>query len=122
MLDAKINRIQDLCGGKVEVEFQQALEKVIENINDPAFAKGAARKIRIDITMKPAALAADKTVDVLVDVHTTMPKRATKRTIAWIGKTNDGQAALFNDDPDQVKMFTDLRPGFSCAPAPEAQA
>ena len=110
MLDSKVSRISDLCGGKADVEFAQALAKVVENINDPTYSKGAARRIRVDVILKPSSVESDKTTDVTIDVQTTLPRRAAKRSIAWIGKTKDGQGALFNDDPDQTKMFRDLAP------------
>lgn len=108
MLDAKVQRISDLCGGKADIDFREMLEKVIANINDPKYPAGDVRKISISATFYPDP--ANKTIEVAVQTGCTLPKKVARKAITFIGKTPDGQMGLFTEDPDQTKLFNDLMP------------
>lgn len=49
----KITSISDIGGGVAEEQFNRSLNKVIENIEDPATEPTNVRKITLEITIKP---------------------------------------------------------------------
>lgn len=108
MLDAKVQRISDLCGGKSDIDFREMLGKVIENINDPKYPGGEVRKITMSIVFYPDP--ANKTIEVAVQTGCVLPKKVARKAITFIGKGEDGQVGLFTEDPDQTKLFNDLMP------------
>jgi len=109
MLDAKIKKISDLCGGKADTDFAGALREVIDNMADPKCDSKAMRRISIDVFFKQDPR--NGTVDIVLETTTKLAKPGGRRSIAFIGKGHDGQLGLFTDDPDQVAMFNQLADG-----------
>jgi hypothetical protein len=109
MMDAKISRLSDVCGGKVDIDFRELLAKCIENINDMAYNPAAVRKINFTVQLYPDP--ATKTVTLTMESSCTLPKKGVRKTMVYIGKGQDGQMGLFTEDPDQVNMFKQLAAG-----------
>lgn len=108
MLDAKIQRVSDLCGGKADIDFREMLGKVIDNINDVKYPAGDVRKITMAIAFYPDP--ANKTIEVAIQTGCSLPKKVARKAITFIGNDTNGQVGLFTEDPDQIKMFNDLAP------------
>lgn len=117
MIDSKINKISDICGGKVNDDFSNALREVVANMNEPKCSPDAVRKITLEVTFKKDPR--NGLVDVGLDTSIKLAKQAGRRSMAYFGKGNDGQMGLFMDDPDQATMFHDLENQMSQKPREE---
>lgn len=106
MIDAKISRISDLCGGKADIDFRQALAEVVDNFGDASCDLKAVRRIVITVGFRPAPRG--KQVEIEVDTVTKLAKQGARRSFAYFGLGQDGQLGLFAEDPDQIKMFNEL--------------
>lgn len=109
MIDSKISRIQDIAGGKADTEFATALREVVQNMNDANCDPRTVRRITMTVSFKQDPR--NGLVDVELDTAVKLAKKASKRSLAYIGKGSDGQMGLFLDDPDQVAMFDNLSNG-----------
>jgi hypothetical protein len=106
MIDAKIKKISDLCGGKPDMDFKQALAQVIENLGDAKCDAKAARRIVMTMGFYPDP--ASKIVAIEVDTVCKLAKQGARRSLVYYGAGQDGQLGLFNEDPDQTQMFNDM--------------
>jgi hypothetical protein len=106
MIDSKIARISDICGGKADDDFAGALREVVQNMGDPKCDSKAVRRITLDVSFRQDPR--NGMVDVGLDMTVKLAKQGGRRSLAYIGKGNDGQMGLFMDDPDQANMFNQL--------------
>ena len=104
--DGKVQRLQDLNGGAAEIEFREALAKVVENLNDQKCDGKTVRKINMAVSFHPDPRT--QTVSIEIETTTKLAKRANRSTVAFMGKGSDGQLGLFMEDPAQTKMFQQL--------------
>jgi hypothetical protein len=109
MLDAKISRMEDVCGGRADLDFSQALGQVIENLNDQKCDAKSVRKIMMTVSFYPDPQ--NNVVSMELETTVKLAKKGARRALAFIGKGNDGQMGLFTEDPAQIKMFNQLMPG-----------
>jgi|WetSurMetagenome_2_1015567.scaffolds.fasta_scaffold163316_3 hypothetical protein len=109
--DGRIQRLSDLNGGDAEIQFRTALGQVIENLNDQKCDGKTARKISMVVSFHPDPRT--QTLQIEIETSTKLAKRANRCTTVFMGKGADGQLGLFNDDPQQTKMFADLQKDMS---------
>lgn len=109
MLDSKIGRVSDICGGKIDAEFRDMLEKIIQNMKDPNYDKNATRKMTFVVTLKPDPTS--NMIGLTLDADLSLPKKGSRKSFAYIGKGQNGQIGLFTDDPDQTNLFKQLADG-----------
>ena len=60
--DGKVQRLQDLNGGAAEIEFREALAKVVENLNDQKCDGKTVRKINSGFITKVRSIKAENSV------------------------------------------------------------
>lgn len=106
MIDSKIARITDVCGGKADDDFAGALREVISNMKDPKCDSRTVRRITMTVSFKQDPK--NEIVDIELDTTVKLAKQGARRSLAYIGKGGDGQMGLFMDDPDQANMFNQL--------------
>jgi len=106
MIDSKIARITDVCGGKADDDFASAVRDIVSNMNDPKCDSRTVRRISMTVSFKQDPR--NGMVDIELDTTVKLAKQGARRSMAFIGKGNDGQMGLFMDDPDQANMFNQL--------------
>ena len=111
MIDSKITKLSEICGGKVDVDFKELLEKCLENISDNNFNPTAVRKINFSLSLHPDV--ATKTITMSLESACSLPKKGSRKSIAYFGKGQDGQMGLFIDDPDQSNIYDHMHNNIS---------
>jgi hypothetical protein len=104
--EGKVQRLSDLNGGAAEIEFREALAKVVENLNDQKCDGKTVRRINMAVSFHPDPRT--QTVSIEIETTTKLAKKANRSMVAFMGKSVDGQLGLFTEDPAQTKMFQQL--------------
>lgn len=102
--------LETVADGRLEERFQQAMDEVLENIQDPTKKTDTMRKITIELKMTPTDELRER-VATQLNVKTKLAPPKPVESPMWTGRreTEDGEeelvAVVF--DPRQRDMFTD---------------
>ena len=95
--------LDELGRGAVIEMFDEALEQVLDNIDNPNTEPSKKRKIVVEVSMKP-----DKTRSVVetdVSVKTTLAAPKPLETLLHVSRSADGSIIATENDPEQMEMF-----------------
>lgn len=98
--------IDNIGGGIAPELFKKGLERVLNNISDPATSARKERKIAITFTFKPDEERLGVEID--VSMSTTLAQIGSKKAMAYLSKDNEEKLHMTTSNPINMELFEQL--------------
>lgn len=98
--------ITNIGGGLAPALFEKGLERVLDNIADPATSAVKQRKVKIEFAFKPDEER--RGVEVEIKMETTLAQIGSKKAIVYLSKDNDDALCMSTSDPRQMELAEQL--------------
>jgi len=103
MVNANVVTLDTICGGAAHQMFQREMEKVIENILDPNADESKARKITLEVVIRPDRKTAGK-CNYILQATSKLAPISPQGSELFVGK-KEGKFIAMEHDLRQQALF-----------------